>query len=67
MYGIELGYFALKCVIQRRRPIKSSQQRTRKIPDLNAVQINRNPDGHTTVSRPVNVRSKDLEVMPSRR
>src|SRR5450759_2223250 len=65
MYDIEFADFALKRATQRRCPIESSEQRTRKISDLNAFQINRKSDWHGTVSRPVNVRSKDLDFMPS--
>jgi hypothetical protein len=57
--------FVLKRATQRRCPIETSEQRTRKISDQNAFQINRNFDWHGTVSRPVHVRSKDLDLMPS--
>src|SRR5437016_14215609 len=67
MHYIEFADFALKRATQRRCPIETSEQRTRKISDPNAFQINRNSDWHGTVSRPVNVGSKDLDFMSSRR
>ena len=66
MYRIEFADFALKRATQRWCPIESSKPRTRKILDLNAFQINRKSDWHGTVYRPVNVRSKDLDLMPPR-
>src|SRR5262249_19498845 len=62
---IEFAQFPLKRATQRRCPIKTSEQRTRKISDANAFQIDRNSDWHGTVCRTVNVRSKDLDLMPS--
>ena len=67
MHYIEFANFALKRAAQCRCPIESSEQRTRKISDLNAVQIYRNSDWHGTISRPVNVCSKDLDFMSSYR
>ena len=67
MHDIEFVDLILKRATQCRCPIKSSQQRARKVSDLNAFQINGRTDWHRTVSRPVNVRSKDLDVMPPRR
>jgi hypothetical protein len=67
MYDIEFADFALKRATQRRCPIKSSEQRTGKISDLHAIQINWKSDWHGTVSGAINVRSKDLDFMPSRR
>src|SRR5262245_46288877 len=65
MHYIEFSGFALKRATQRWCPIETSEQRTSKISDPNAFQINRNSDWHGTVSRPVNIRSKDLDFMPS--
>src|SRR5215471_17324708 len=67
MYYIEFVDFALKRATQSRCPIESPEQRTGKISDPNAFQINRKADWHGASSRPVNVRSKDVDLMPSRR
>src|SRR6516165_11569223 len=67
MHYIEFVDFPLKRATQFRCPIESSEQRTRKISDPNAFQINREADWHGASSRPVNVRSKDVDLMPSRR
>src|SRR5437899_7020940 len=65
MHYIEFADFALKRATHGRCPIETFEQRTRKISDPNAFQINRNSDWHGTASRPVNVRSKDMDFMPS--
>jgi transposase len=41
IHDIELAELEMKCTAQRRRPIESSNQGTRKISDLNAVKIYR--------------------------
>src|SRR5215468_3776079 len=66
MYFIEFADFALKRAPQGRCPIESSEQRTRKISDLNAFEIDRVSNWYGTVSRPVDIRSKDLDFMASR-
>src|SRR5438132_11420382 len=50
-----------------RCPIETFEQRTSKISDPNAFQINRNTDWHGTVSRPVNALSPDMNLVPSAR
>src|SRR5262249_3359016 len=67
MYYIEFVDFTLKRAAQRRCPIEPSEQRTRKISHLNAFQINWESNWHGAVSRPINVRSKNLDFMLSRR
>jgi hypothetical protein len=65
MYCIKFADFAVKRTTQRWCPIEPSEQRARKISNLNAFQIDRKSDWHTTVSRTINIRSKDLDFMPS--
>lgn len=67
MYYFEVTDFAHKRATQTRCPIESPEQRTRKIMDPNTFQINRKSDWHGACSRPVNVRSKDVDLMSSRR
>src|SRR5262249_35019331 len=67
MYCIEFANFALQGTTQCRCPIKSSERRTQKISNLNAFQIDGKSDWHRTVSRPINVRSKDMNFVPSHR
>jgi hypothetical protein len=65
MHYIEFVDLAPKRPTQRRCPIKPSEQRAGKISDLDTFQINRRTDWHRTVSRPVNVRRKDLDFVAS--
>jgi hypothetical protein len=45
MHDIEFADLVMKCPAQRRCPIKSSDQGTREISDLNAIKIYRCCDG----------------------
>src|SRR5262245_55907665 len=65
MHYIEFADFVPKRASQRRCPIETSEQRTGKISDPNAFQINRNFEWDGTVSRPVHVCSIDLDFMSS--
>src|SRR5262245_33405591 len=65
MYYIQFADLVRKTMSQRRCPIESPKQRTRKISNLNAFQINWKSDWHWAGSRPVNICSKDLNFVPS--
>src|SRR5262245_41651867 len=65
MRDVDFADHVIKGPSQRRRPIKSSDQRTREISDLNALKIHRLSDWSGSNSRPVSVSGKDLQFVPS--
>src|SRR5262245_5270046 len=65
MRDVDFADHVIKGPSQRRRPIKSSDQRTREISDLNAIKIHRRRDWSGSNSRPVTVSGKDLQFVPS--
>src|SRR3954451_20594258 len=64
MHDIDFPDLLIKCPAQSRRPIKSSDQGTREISDLNAVKIHWRSDWSGSSSRPVTVSGKDLHFVP---
>ena len=64
MHDIELAELEMKCPAERRRPIESSDQGTRKISDLNAVKIYRGCDWSGSDARSIDVSGKDLQFVP---
>src|SRR5262249_45323182 len=65
MHDIELAELVMKCPAQRRRPIESSDQGTRKTLDLNAVKIYWCCDWSGANARSIDIGGKDLHFVPS--
>jgi hypothetical protein len=65
MHDIQLPDRVMKCAAQRRCPIESPDQGTRKISDLNAIKIHRRSDWRGANARSIDVSGKDLHFVPS--
>ena len=65
MHDVEFADSVMECPAKSWRPIKSSNQGTREILDLNPVKIHRRRDGSGSNPWPVDVSCKDLHFVAS--
>ena len=65
MHDIDFADRVMKRLSQRRRPIKSSDEGTSEVLDVNAVKIHRRRDWSASNFWPVDVSGKDLQFVPS--
>src|SRR5690242_15343760 len=67
MNKVEAASGLCQCPAHGRRPIQATQNAARKVTDLHAFELYRNPERHVTVARPVYTRCEDMDIMSQRR